>query len=803
MIKNYLKVTLRNLLKNKGYFSINLLGLALGIACALLIFVLIRYENSFDTFHTKTDRIYRVVAFNKDESGKENITSASHYSLIGALRTDFAEVKSTIARNDNWELQINVKDELNGTEKKFLENKTGFLEPEFFELFDFEMVQGEAKTAIKDPNTVIISEKTAKKYFGNENPLGKVIRWDDRADFKVTGIFKDFPSNTDFPYEIILSYATMPQVESKESLEHWGGFWSQLETYMLLPENITPAQIEARFPAFCKKYLDEDEQKRRRYGLQPIADIHFNKDTGNFTQRTASVEHLWALGLVAMFLILTACINFINLATAQAVKRSKEVGIRKVLGSSRIALVQQFLGETLIITLLAIIIACAGAELILPYVNQLMGLSIEKSFLWNRQSALFLAVLLVSVTILAGFYPALVLSGFKPVLAIKNSITSNHAGGLNLRRGLIVLQFAISQVLITATIIATQQMDFFKKKDLGFTKDAVLTVGLPKNDPGRFETLKSELERISEIEKVSLSFAPPSAGFNWTSGFRYAEHGDTEYEANMKMSDTDYLDLYGLKLLAGRNFNRSDTLNEIVVNESLIKKLGFTNPQDAIGKSLLISRRKRTSKEIVGVVRDFHVYSLQQAMVSVVIGSNRGAYNIASIKLNMSNMAATLPKIEKVWTSVFPEYVYEYNFLDKQLEEFYIGEERQANLFKIFALIAIFIGCIGLYGLVSFMVAQKTKEIGVRKVLGASVNQIIFIFSKEFAKLLLIAFIVASPLVYYVMKGWLENFEYRIDIGASVFVIAIATSALIAALTVGYKSFRAATVNPVKSLRSE
>jgi ABC-type antimicrobial peptide transport system permease subunit len=803
MLQNYLKVTLRNLLKNKGYFSINLLGLALGTVCALLIFVMVRYEHSFDKFHAKADKIYRVITHGKDQEGKESLESGSHYSLVGALRTNFAEVKSTIVRNDGFEVQINVKDDLKGTEQKYIEENTGFVEPEFFEIFDFEIIQGEGKSALKNPNNALISETIAKKYFGNEAPIGKTIRRDGQTDFKVVGIFKDFPSNTDLPFKIMFSYATISQIEGKESLETWGGLWSQLETYMLLPKELTQSQVEARFPAFGKKYLDENTLKRRRYGLQPLSDIHFNSQTNNFANRTASIENLWALGLVAIFLIITACINFINLATAQAVKRSKEVGIRKVLGSSRLALVYQFFGETLIITLLAIVIASASAELLLPFLNQLMGLKIEKSFLWNGETALFLVCLLFVITLLSGFYPALVLSGFKPVLAIKNSITSNHAGGLNLRRGLVVLQFAISQILIIATIIATQQMDFFRSKDLGFNKDAILTVGLPKNDPARFETLKSELERLSEIEKVSLSFAPPSAGFNWTSGFRYTPHGDTDYAANMKMADTDYLNLYGLTLVAGRNFNRSDTLNEIVVNEALTQKLGFKTPQEALGQIIMMGRRNQSSREIVGVVKDFHVFSLHQSIMPVVIGSNRGAYNIAGIKLNMSNVKETLPKIEKIWTSVFPEYVYEYDFLDKQLGEFYLGEERQANLFKIFALIAIFIGCIGLYGLVSFMVTQKTKEIGVRKVLGASVNQIVFIFTKEFAKLLLIAFIIASPLVYYVMQGWLENFSYRIELGISVFLIAILVSALIATLTVGYKSFKAATVNPVKSLRTE
>lgn len=803
MLKNYLKVTVRNLLKNKGYFAINLLGLTIGVACALLIFVVIRYEMSFDGFHTKADRIYRVGAGIKDKDGQENFGGDSHYSLAPAIRNEFADLKVTTVRHDGFDMLFSVKDDLKNTEQKYLENKSGFVEPEFFDIFDFQMLQGEAKAAIKEPNTVILTEKIAKKYFGNEPALGKLIRWDGRIDFKVTGVAKDFPSNTSLPFEILMSYATIPQIEDKENLTHWNGFWSQLETFALLPNNYKPSQFDAQMPAFGKKYIPEEDQKRRRYYLQPMAEIHFATEMNNFANRTAATENLWALAIVAIFLILTACINFINLATAQAVKRSKEVGIRKVLGSSRFALIQQFFGETLLITLFSVLLACLSADYLLGSMNELMGLSIEKYFLWNAETALFLVGLIVFVSLLSGFYPALVLSGFKPILAIKNSITSNHAGGMNLRRGLIIMQFAISQILITCTIIAIQQMDFFRTKDLGFTKEAIITVNLPKNDSLRFESLKSQLKQLAEVEEVSLSFAPPASNGNWTSSFRFLERGDERFSANMKMADTNYLATYDLKLLAGRNFTEGDTLNQILVNEELVKQLGFKNPQDILGKSVTLGRRDANGKEIVGVVKDFYNYSLHTALAPIIIGTNRGAYNIAGIKLNIKDLTTTLPKIEKIWTSIFPEYFYTYQFLDKQIADFYIGEERQANLFKIFALIAIFIGCIGLYGLVSFMVAQKTKEIGVRKVLGASIGQIVFIFSKEFAKLLLIAFVIASPLIYYVMKGWLENFTYRIDLNVGVFLVSIVASALIAALTVSYKSIKAAMVNPVKSLKSE
>jgi putative ABC transport system permease protein len=798
---NYLKIGLRGLFKDRGYLAINLLGLAVGVCCALLIAAVVRFELGFDGFHAEADRLFRVIV-HEQEDGQETRTAASHYSLPGALRTDFPELVATTVRIDNFDVQMTLNDPAKGTERKFLENRSGFVEPVFWQLFNLLTVTHGDREALAQPNTVMLSEKTAAKFFGGQDPLGQVIRRDNGLEFRVVGVFRDFPANTDLPLEIAFSYATLPQLESERALTGWGGLWSQLATYVRLPEGLAPEQLTARLAAFGQKYLPEKRKKSRRYDLQPLAQVHFDRGTETFTNRTVPKENLWALVGVAGLLVLTACVNFINLTTARSVKRSREVGVRKVLGSSRRALVAQFMAETGVVAGLAMGLAVGLATQLLPYLDQVLGVAITPDLVWDARMGLLVLALWGLITLLSGLYPALVLSGFGPVLALKGAINARQAGGLSLRRGLVGFQFAISQVLVAATLIAIQQMQFFQQKDLGFDQQAILTLSLP-NDPQRYEALRTELGRVAGVEKVGLAFSTPSAEYLWTTGIRDEASGK-EHEANLKMADTSYLDLYGLQLVAGRNYRPTDTLNEVVVNEALVAKLGLASTEAALGRRIVLSLRgQQAAREIVGVVRDFHVTSLHEGISPVVLGANRNTYSIVGLKLGLAEVRAILPRIEQSWARVFPEFLFDYDFLDQKLAQAYEAELRQAKLLTIFAMVAVLIGCIGLYGLVSFMVAQKTKEIGVRKVLGATMGQVVGIFSSEFAKLLLAAFVVAVPVVYWAMDAWLANFAYRISLGPGAFALAILLSASVAALTVSYQTIRAALANPVKSLRSE
>jgi len=803
MFFNYWKTTFRNLIKNRGYFIINVLGLTLGIGCALLIYVVISYQTSFDTFHVKVNRLYRVYSHEKMPNGEDDYNGGSTYALLSALKTDFSDLEGiTQVRADGGKIVIALREDGKTEDTKYMEEKVAFVEPAFFEMFTYPLLIGEAQAALKEPRTVILAEKIAKKYFGNsEKAIGKIIRWDNTLDLKVTGIAKDVPKNTNMKFGIFISYASLDELVKKDEFETWESISSSIQTFVLFPPRYTQAQVNVRMPAFQQKYLAKENQKRD-YAFQRLKETHFDERMSNFGNNATPIELLWALGLVSIFLVLTAAINFINLATVQAVKRSKEVGIRKVLGSSRAALIYQFLGETFFITAISVLLAFFCADLLLPALNELLNAEIEKHFLWNTQTGLFLLGLTAVICLLSGFYPAWVLSGFNPVLAIKNSINSHHAGGINLRRSLVIVQFAISQVFITSSIIAIQQMDYFNTTDLGFSKTGVVVFDLPKNDSLRFSILKDELQRITGVEKVSLAIGPPASGDNTITniGLTGMDSKD-DINANMKRGDVDYVEVYGLKLVAGRDINPSnDTLNEMLINETMARELGFKTAEEALGKTL---RRGAAPKPIVGVVKDFHVYSLQEKMSSVYFGAGIHRYKTMGVKFSSRNTKEMMGKIEKLWISIFPEYVYEYQFLDESLAQFYETEKQITNLFKIFAFIAIFIGSIGLYGLVSFMATQKNKEIGIRKVLGASVGQIVYLFSKEFAKLLLIAFVVAAPLVYYLMTAWLANFEYRITVGWEVFTLTIIASTLIACLTVGYKSLRAALANPVQSLKAE
>ncbi|HMW35902.1 MAG TPA: FtsX-like permease family protein, partial [bacterium] len=530
--------------------------------------------------------------------------------------------------------------------------------------------------------------------------------------------------------------------------------------------------------------------------------IHYDSNFGSYAGATISQNTIITLGLIGFFLIVTACINFVNLATAQAVKRAKEVGVRKVLGANRFQLVAQFYGETILITLFAVILTFGLTEFSFPKVMEWLDLTIPSVLIWNADSLLFIAALSVMVIFLAGLYPALVLSGFGPALALKSKITSYHSGGLYLRKGLVVLQFSISQLLIIGTIIATTQLDFFNKQDLGFNKEAVVIVPIHERTKTLLDNLEHQWKSHPGVESVSFAYASAASGNRWTSNVTFLKKDEPiELDVDLKMADDHYADIFGLQFLAGRNYVAGDTLREVVINETMVRKLGFSNPQDAIGIELKIGARRRVS--VVGAVRDFNASSLHDPIAPCIIATNSRFYQEASIKINMQQATDVLRHIETVWNTAFPQYVFDRRFQDETIAEFYEQEQIYTNMLRIFSGIAIFIGCLGLFGLVSFMAAQKTKEIGVRKVLGASVTDILGMFAKEFIALIILAFIIAAPLAYYAMQQWLQDFEYRITLGPAVFAAAVMVSLIIAGATVGYQVFRAARANPADALKYE
>ncbi|MEX8548736.1 MAG: ABC transporter permease [Mucilaginibacter sp.] len=795
MTKNYFKIAWRNLKRNQSYTLINVLGLSLGMACGILIFALVKYHLSFDNFHSNKDCIYRIVT----ELHEDNIEySQGVPSPLGkAFRNDYAFAEKT-ARVVTYKNSLISIPESKDNKKFKEENGVAFAEPEFFDIFNFPLKTGDKRSMLTELNTAVITQNIADKYFAKENPIGKIIRLSNKINFKITGILKNIPANTDRKQEIYLSYPTLKQKNAwLASDSSWAGINSDTQCFILLKPHVLPADVAKVFPTFRKKYLGKDEVNEFFFNLQPLADIHFNTNYDGYVNK----KYLWALALIGLFLITTACVNFINLATAQALKRAKEIGVRKVLGSLKTQLFWQFIAETALITVFALFISWCLAEMAIPYINQLFKTELSISVFHDFNLTMFLLLLSVVIVFLAGSYPGLILANFQPVVALKGKLTQKDAGGFPLRRVLVIVQFAISQLLIIGTIVISAQIRYAAKADLGFRKDGIVLLNLPDSSKTKMNTLKTRLMAVAGAEKLSFCHEAPASENNNTTDIIYENRPVKEaFQINTKDADDQYVLTFGLKLVAGRNIFPSDTIREYLVNEATVKKLRLGFAQEIIGKTITVDGKKAA---VVGVVKDFNTESFRSNISPIVIAPKYLQYNYAAVRINLNNIKPTLTAMEKVWKETYPDYVYSATFLDEKIAKFYELDNTILRLVQVFAGIAILIGCLGLYGLVSFMAAQKTKEIGVRKVLGASLQNILWLFGKEFSRLLLIAFVIAAPVSWLVMHHWLQEFVYRINIGPWIFLVAILSTFVIAAITVGFRSVKAALANPVKSLRSE
>jgi predicted permease len=808
MFKNYFKTAWRSLKRNKSYAAINIAGLAIGISSCLLIFLIVQFETSFDNFHSKKDHIYRVLTVFHNPDGVFP-TSGTPLPLSEGLRIDFPQLKSVGAIMQNDGSHYSVGNSSKGQPvKKFKEDLAYFAEPQFFDIFDFKWLAGDKKKALAEPNTVVLTRDEANKFFGDwHDAMGKIVRYENRKDLKVTGILEDVPANTDFPMKLVISWLTSAGKGGQhEGNSHdWVSTFGDNNCYIILPDNVSVSQFDANLQAFVKKHKPADYVKDGM-ALQALADMHYNTQVNVYSGHAFSRQLIDVISLIGLFLLIIACVNFINLATAQAVNRSKEVGIRKVLGSRRKQLVFQFITETLIITVFAVVLAAGIAQLVLPMLNSLLEIKLSAGFLLDPTLLLFLLCVIIAVTLLSGFYPAMVLSGFNPIEALKNKIRAGRSTGISLRRVLVVFQFGIAQVLVIGTLVLIYQMNYFNNKSLGFNKDAVITVDFPGDSVSRskINTLKDQLLAQPGIKDVSFSFASPSDNNGWGSDFKFNNAPkQTDFSASLKWADPEYFKLYGLQFAAGGPYLKSDTINSYVINETLMHKLGIRDPKEAIGKYIKLWDDKTKYARIVGVVKDYNIGSLRNAIPPVLMAPWKDVYQKLNIKIQPQNVSQTLASVEKLWNTTFPEGMYEYQFLDDKIANFYKSERQLSDLYKIFAGIAIFISCLGLYGLVSFMAVQRTKEVGIRKTLGASVSHIVYLFSKEFTVLILIAFPIAGGLGYYFMHKWLQDFTYKITIGPGIFIIAILSSVVIAWAAVGFKAVKAALANPVRSLRSE
>ncbi len=772
------------------YMLINILGLSLGIACAILIFVLVRYHLSFDNFHPDSDRIYRINTEFHDDGTKlyQGVPAPLGRTFAGEF--PFAEKMARVATYENALIS------LPGGNRKFVEEKgVAFADASFFDIFSFPLERG---TWHSDANTALITQSLAKKYFGDVDAIGQTIRYNEKGDFVIRGILKDLPTNTDRDQEIYLSFDNLRDYSSATvSDSNWGGVYSGFQCFLKLSPGIQQARVEHALHLLSHEYYEGDDVHTFEFKLQPLSDIHFNTDMDGYADK----KYLWAVALVGLFLIVTACVNFVNLATAQALNRSREIGVRKVLGSQPIHVFWQFISETALITFLALFLGLGLAWAALPYLNGLFGAHMALDLFGTWSLGVYLLVTGVFVTFLAGSYPAVLLSRFLPVLALKGRLDQRHIGGFSMRRILVVLQFSISQLLIIGTLVIARQIFFSKHADLGFVKDGIVTLPLPVSDPVKMTTLRNRLSEQPGVRKASLCYDAPASENNSSTDIRFKERAVSEsWQINVKQADDQYLSAFGLRLVAGRNLFPSDTATGCLLNELAVRKLHAGTPAQLLGRVVIIDG---IETPIVGVVRDFNDHSFRGSISPVAIFSQVHEYRNCAVRIDMGNMQPTLDGIRRIWEDTYPAYVYSQTFLDDNIARFYELDDIMLRLVEVFAGIAIFIGCLGLYGLVSFMAVRKTKEIGVRKVLGAGLADILWLFGREFLRLLVLAFAIAAPAAWWFMHRYLQEFQYRITMGWDVFVPALGGTFLVAALTVSYRSWKAASAEPVKSLRSE
>ncbi len=814
MISNYLKLAFRNLTKRKGYSLLNISGLAIGIACCFLIFQYVAYERSYDSFSDKSDQIVRL-RLDSYQQGKLSWKSATSYPAFGpTMKKDFPEV-------ENYCRLIDANFLLSNDEKKikFNEEKGYYADPSFLSMFKLHLIKGNPATALQDPDKLLLSESTAKKYFGNEDPMGKRLVYRDR-DFtrtlQVAGIFEEYPSNSHLIINHLVSYSTLGSINrqsgdtSNATETGWG--WYDFYTYLQLKPHTDLKKFESKFPAFCDRYINNNEWNKTNHVVNeihaiPLKDIHLYSNYNQEAEVNGNGQSVSFLFLIAFLIIGIAWINYINLATARSLERAREVGVRKVAGAIRSNLIIQFMVESFLLNLVALIFAAIIILVLTPWFNQLTGRTGSADLLAASKYWLWFALIFTGGSVLSGLYPAFVLSGFKPVSVLKG-VFKNSAGGYILRKGLIITQFATSVVLIAGTIIVFQQVNYMRKQSLGVNINQTLVLDGAGSVPDSlyqniFQPFKTELSQLPGVKTVSSSTSVMGKEIYWTNGSKKLD-ADTKGSVTLYNIgvDYDFVPSFDLQLKAGRNFSK-DFLTDakgVLLNESAARLLGFENFNTAVNEKFFSAGDTVT---LLGVVSNYHHQGLQKAIDPMIFRLRPNARNAYSIKMKTGNVQATIASVQKTWSKFFPADPFNYYFLDELFDQQYKADQRFGKIFGVFAFLAIIIACFGLLGLSAYNVLQRKKEIGIRKVLGASVKNVLYILSKDFILLVLIAFIIAVPVTWWIMYNWLQDFAYRINIQLWVFGAAGVLAVLIAVITISFQAIKAAISNPVKSLRTE
>lgn len=815
MITNYLKLALRNLTKRKGYSLLNIAGLAIGITCCLLIFQYVAFEKSYDKFQSRSDQIVRL-RLDSYHQGKLQWKSATVYPAFGpTMKKDFPEVEDFCRLIDANGLFAN--DERN---VKFNEEKGYYADPSALSMLGIQLTKGNPATALNGPDKILLSANTAKKYFGTEEPMGKKLVYRDpdyTRTLEVTGIFKEFPANSHLIINHLLSYSTLGSIlrqlgdTSNATETAWG--WYDFYIYLQLKPGTDRQKLESKFPAFCDRYINSQEWNktnnvRSEIHMLPLSDIHLYSNYNQEAEVNGNGQSVSFLFLIAFFIIGIAWINYINLATARSLERAREVGVRKVMGAIRRNLIVQFLVESFLINMIAFVLALGMAYLITPSFNHMIGRAGDAAFSFPAKYWVGSALVFFTGCLLAGLYPAFVLSGFQPVSVLKG-LFKNSTGGLVLRKGLIVTQFAISLVLIAGTIIVFQQVSFMRNQKLGvnINQTLVLDGAGSMTDSlyqSQFQSFKNDLLNINGVKNVSASSIVMGKEIYWTNGSRRL---GTENQGSVTLYnigvDYDFIPSFGLELKAGRNFSKdfpTDQRGGVLLNEAAANLLGFTDLNKAVTEKFFSAG---DTVSLLGIVSNYHHQGLQKTIDPMIFRlrpNSRGAY---SLKIESKDMAKTIGSVRQAWNKFFPADPFNYYFLDELFDKQYRADQLFGKVFGLFAFLAIIIACFGLLGLSAYNVLQRTKEIGIRKVLGASVQNVLYILSKDFITLVLVAFVIAVPVTWFIMHNWLQDFAYRINIQIWVFAVAGVLAILIALLTIGIQAFKAAMANPVKSLRTE
>ncbi len=785
MIRNYIKIALRNLSRHKGYSLINIAGLAIGMACCILILLWVQDELSFDRFHENADSIYRVIQDIKfsDHSTTWAITQGP---LGPSLKEDFPEIVNftrVTGRRFRLAYQDNSFDEV-----------LGMADGSIFEMFTFPLIEGDPQTALSDPHSIVLTEEMARKYFGDEHPIGKVLKADDEYDFLVTGILEEFPLNSHFRYDFLIPFIFGREL--KYTVDNWRN--SQFSTYVQIQEGIPYQEVVQKISGYL--YEKPTIEKDAKLNLQPLGRIHLHSNY-EFDRPHGDITYVTIFSLIAFFILLIACINFMNLTTARSANRAREVGMRKVAGAYRRDLVRQFFGESILLAFIALIFAVGIVYLLLSVFNELAAKELSFEISGNIQTLSVLAGVALITGIIAGSYPALFLSAFQPADVLKGTLFSSNRGA-TFRKVLVVLQFSLTILLIVCTTIVYNQMNFMRNRKLGYDKEYLVYAVLRGDMRQQFDVVKEELLKNPNILAVTSSGTLPTYGYNFSNSLWRWEGQDPDEEILMRASfiDYNYFETLGLEIIEGRSYSKqfsTDPTEALIVNEEAVKVMGMESP---LGKQLGIGDNQA---KIIGVVKNYHFRSLKQEIEPLILILNPSNCWALFARLSSEDVSKTIGYMEKVWGEFASGYPFNYRFMDEAIDNLYRAEQQIGTLFRYFTILAIFISCLGLFGLASFMAEQRTKEIGIRKVLGASVSKILLLLSKEYAKWVLFANIIAWPFAYYTMNKWLQGYAYRINIAVWSFVLAAVLALAIALFTVSYQAVRAATANPADALRYE